>query len=110
METKRIFIRSTFMWRRSASGVHPIPRAPADENIDGPDPGPVEPGGLGPECLPEPRHRLGLESGGPHRLRIAESAVHVALEALPDPPFVGEHEAALGPLEQRLVEAPQPHT
>ena len=80
---------------------------PADEDINRPDPRPVDPGAAVDKGLPQLSDRDRIETAWRNRLRIAHGLIHHLLQALPDPAIERQHESALGPIEQRRIEAAQ---
>src|SRR5262249_57606922 len=90
------------------SGGDPVPRAPADENVEGPHPGPVEARPPLAERLPQSLHRSGSQTHAPQRLGITQRLIDRPAEALADPPVEGKDESPLRPLEEAGGQSTQP--
>src|SRR5215468_5835726 len=91
----------------AASAEDAVSMAPSDEDVYGPNARPIHPGCPVEKGPPEPLHRCRVEAGQSDGLRVPQGLVHGVLQAAPDPAIKGQHESALGSLEQRGIEATQ---
>src|SRR5215470_11156925 len=92
---------------RTRSAGDAVHLAPAGQDVERPDPRPVQARPLVAERLPEPLHWLGPEADAPEGFAIPQRLVDRPAQAFADPPVEGKDEAALGALEKARVESPQ---
>src|SRR6185437_10935059 len=85
-----------------------MPVAPTHEDIYRPYPRPVQARGATPIRLPEALHFAGIEPNARGGVAVAHHGIDHTAEPALEPAIIGQHEAALGPVEEGGTQSAQP--